>query len=284
VSLNTIVHECNNSRKVVSILYDGKKAFDSISRIILLEKLYIYGIRGKPLNWIKTYLENRKQQVVVNNKCSNNALASEFGILQGSVLSATLFLIYINDFITVGNTLSLLYADDSHKIEKADTLSELKINLAEHLPMYRGWFSANNMAINDDKTCIVLYRSTMSADFLLIDYNSHSDPANVIRPTTNFFRNLGFWTNHKLETDVFFEKIIAKAQFGAYALSRVKNTLPQQAKLCIFNAFVQSHLEFASLYHSIASAGLKKKLYKIQKRAIRNVICAPHLSHTPEFF
>ena len=37
-----------------------------VDHAILINKLYHYGIRGTALNWLKSYLSNRKQYVSVN--------------------------------------------------------------------------------------------------------------------------------------------------------------------------------------------------------------------------
>ena len=55
----------------------------------LANKLYVYGIRGNVLNWINSFLHDRKQKVVINGEDStwSNVLS---GITQGSVLGSTL--------------------------------------------------------------------------------------------------------------------------------------------------------------------------------------------------
>ena len=47
------------------ILLDFSKAFDKVAHEKLL-KLHHYGIRGDTLKWIKDFLNNRKQAVVIN--------------------------------------------------------------------------------------------------------------------------------------------------------------------------------------------------------------------------
>ena len=42
------------------------KAFDKVAHEKLLLKLHHYGIRGDTLKWIKDFLDNRKQAVVIN--------------------------------------------------------------------------------------------------------------------------------------------------------------------------------------------------------------------------
>jgi len=46
------------------------KAFDKVSHEKLALKLYDYGIRGPALKWVKWFLDNRHQSVIVNG-CSS---------------------------------------------------------------------------------------------------------------------------------------------------------------------------------------------------------------------
>ena len=51
----------------VDVLYlDFSKAFDSVPHERLLLKLEAYGIQGKVLQWIRSFLSQRKQAVVIN--------------------------------------------------------------------------------------------------------------------------------------------------------------------------------------------------------------------------
>ena len=74
---------------------DFQKAFDLVSHNHLLLKLRKHGINDQILNWIKAFLENRKQRVVIRGSKSDE-LDVLSGVPQGSVLGPILFLIFTN--------------------------------------------------------------------------------------------------------------------------------------------------------------------------------------------
>ena len=81
----------DNGEIVGAISFDLCKAFDVVDHDLLLQKLSC-----SSLNWIKSYLSNRKQCNVEKNKRSNLQLVKS-GVPQGSVLGHVLFSLSVND-------------------------------------------------------------------------------------------------------------------------------------------------------------------------------------------
>ena len=97
----------------VDVAYlDFRKAFDLVSHKHLLLKLQKHGINGQVWNWVKAFLENRKQKVVIRG-VESDSLDVLSGVPQGSVLGPILFLIFINDLPKCTNCPVCLFADDS---------------------------------------------------------------------------------------------------------------------------------------------------------------------------
>ena len=70
------------------------------------------GLILKAVSWIKSFLQNRNQSVVVEGKQSP-AVPVMSGVPQGSVLGHCLFLAYINDLPDSLKSRARLFADDT---------------------------------------------------------------------------------------------------------------------------------------------------------------------------
>ena len=110
--VNFISNAINQGKIFIGNFLDLKKAFDVCNHEILFKKLKSKGVRGKTLDWFKSYLQARRQIVDVNGHKSTEETI-DMSVIQGSILGPTLFLIYIDDLPYSSLLETFLFADDT---------------------------------------------------------------------------------------------------------------------------------------------------------------------------
>ena len=123
--------------------------FDKVSHRKLCHKLSYYGVNGNLLRWMKDYLTDRSQCVLLEGISSKSHHVLS-GVPQGSVLAPLLFLIYINDITKSITSTIRLYADDVllYRVinDEADTIC-----LQNDLLILENWANTWQMKFNPSK-------------------------------------------------------------------------------------------------------------------------------------
>ena len=135
------------------ILLDFSKALDKNiheKRIIFFHK---YGIRKNTLQWIRSFLSNRFQQVVNENEKSDTVPVTS-GVPQGSVLGPILFLIYINDLPESVRSRVRLFTDDTAVYLAVSSLQDAQL-LQQDLDTLSVWEHKWDMEFNPSKCTVI---------------------------------------------------------------------------------------------------------------------------------
>ena len=121
----TALHTCyNTSLPILLCLYLQSVSTTAVVFNRLLFKLQKSGLNDKLLIWVKSWLTNRTQQVIVDGSHSRMEPVLS-GVPQGTVLGPLLFLVYINDINSDIKSTLRLFADDSIYIGRSH---HVKIN------------------------------------------------------------------------------------------------------------------------------------------------------------
>ena len=276
------MHQSFDENKfAIGIFLDVKKAFNSLDRNILLEKLKYYGISGNEWNWFRSYLSNRRQLTVYEN--FNSDLKNvNFGVPQGGIISPILFLIYVNDIVNCCKESNcVLYADDTSIYTSSPNINELFEKANQSLAKFKCWFDSNKLTLNAKKTHYVLFhrkqRKVPINDCKL--YVSSIEVKKVV--DTKFLGvvldcNLS-WSHHILN-------LSRKLAKFAPIIYRVRKLCTHKSLKLIYNCLIYSNLVYCNSVWGHCKNVALKPLLTMHKRIIRS-IAGVNISHpTHELF
>ena len=155
--IDKITKSVDSGDIVINLFVDFRKAFDTVSHSILVEKLYAYGIRGNILELCASYLKNRTQFVTYDGEKSETKHIT-CGVPQGSILGPLFFIAYMNDIFQASKYLyNILYADDTSILLSGSDLQKLVREMNRELELISEWFKANKLTLNIDKTYYMVF-------------------------------------------------------------------------------------------------------------------------------
>ena len=154
--IENICESIHKKKHVMGNFIDLKKACDTIDHNILSNNLNHYGIRGISNDWIKSYLENRKQ--FVQYDAISDCKEILCGVPQGSILGPKLFILYINDICKISEIMKfVLFADDTNILCKHENYVSSCELVNIELSKLSEWFSINKLSLNVRKTSYMLF-------------------------------------------------------------------------------------------------------------------------------
>ena len=275
-SLDAITDALESHHDVVLLFLDFAKAFDKVNHNLLLLKLAAYGFDDSICNWVRAFLSNRQQRVVIGDNFSDwaNVLS---GVPQGSVLGPLLFLIFINDMPNLARHICKLFADDTKLIGIIKSPNDL-IVLQQDIDRLVEWSHIWNMKFNEDK-CKVMFCERRKNNVLNTAFSAND--ANSIDPLSRhhiFTLADCNGTRHNLEEIDFRLKWpdhISHAKAKAFStmgmLKRAFRTWVRHSFRILYTTYVRPHLEYCSSVWNPSSEEDIKNLESVQRRATKFV-------------
>ena len=256
--------------RAATIFLDLEKAFELVSKEVLLESAALLGIRGRLLSWLDDYLTNRTGAVHFQGKTSKvNHLSN--GTPQGSSLSPVLFNMVINRLLQLDlgtNVQMTAYADDlaihggpiGEDIVYKQMTTALKKIEAEAIHL--------GLKFSPEKCEALWYRSVDP------DWNKIAGARIPWRPSVKYlgviidkrlnFRRQVDYVRHKTDIKMNVLKVLT-------SLSGVNARILKN----IYTAIIQSTLEYGAVTFGMMAANNIARLQTAQNQGMRLILGVP---------
>jgi hypothetical protein len=262
---NTFASALDDGKEIRTVFCDISKAFDKVWHRGLIFKLNQLGITGKLLEWLKDYLSDRKQRVVINSKQSSWKKVKA-GVPQGSNLGPLLFLVYINDIVTeIGSTIKL-FADDTTLYLVVENPVSAAVTLNTDLDRIHSWAKSWLVTFNPNKTetMIISRKRKQQQHPPLFMNQSELTTVLVHKHLGVFLSNNGSWHEH-------ITYITEKAWKRLGILRHLKFKLDRLSLQKIYFSHIRPLIEYADTIWDNCTLYEKNAIEKINLEAARIV-------------
>ena len=244
---------------------------------------YQFGVTDRALEWIKSYLLNRKQRVDLDNNFSEDCDV-KYGVPQGSCLGPILFLLYVSqlyDIIDRHLPSSHGYADDtqlyvSFRPDCEDNSESTLAALEDCISDVRTWLLSHKLMFKDSKT-----------EFLVIGTPQQLSKINIeavnvggvqIKPVDSI-RNLGSWFDKHMSMSGHVGKMCSKAFRGLYKIRQIRKFLSTNTTKTLIRAFVTSHVDYCNAVLAGIPQYQVQRIQRVLNAAARLIYHCPRFSH-----
>ena len=265
-------------RQTIGVFFDLEKAYDTTWRKGILRELCRIGIKGSMLNFLWKFLSDRYIKVKVGDKISS-AFKQEEGVLQGSILSVTLFSIAINNItrnVSAPVNCSLFVDDFAVYCTSYDATSACKY-IQKSINEIGNWADNNGFKFSTSKTIAVRFSRTRRKE----EIPTLMLKGNII-PYEDQVKFLGLifdkgltWGPHidflkiKVKKSLNILKVISSYDWGA----------DRRSLLRVYDSLCRSKLEYACQIYSSACNSKLKELDAVHNLGLR--ICTGAFRTSP---
>ena len=252
----------DGGRQVDAVYTDFSRAFDCIDHSILLSKLSGFGFSPGLVRLLQSYLTDRKSYVYYNGFASMEFVVRS-GVPQGSNLGPLLFNLFINDLITSLTCPVLAYADDLKLFSTICDEEDVE-TLQSNVNTIVTWCDLFHLRLNVGK-CFVVTFSRSSSPII----NQYSVESTMLR-REEFAQDLGVAFDGKLSFVKHMENTCSAAfKMMGFIMRTVQQFTDVRALKVLFNAFVLSRLEYASVVWHPFYISHQLMMERVQRRFLK---------------
>ena len=251
-----------------TVYLDFAKAFDRVPHQRLIAKIKAMGIEGSLLNWIKDFLSDRRQRVLLGHSKSNWVPVTS-GIPQGSVLGPILFVIFINDLPNSISSYIKIFADDTkifRALRSAGDISTLQEDVNKMLEWSIKW----QLPFNIPKCKIIHYGKNNP------NHIYSMDSRNMTEDTSE--KDLGVTFDSELSFRTHIKNTVAKANSRVGLIKRTFSYMNITNFKLLYKSLVRPILEYCSSIWSPHYQHDIDEVEKVQRRATKII---PELMNLP---
>lgn len=277
--ITDISKSVDSHKYTLAVYLDFQKAFDVLDINILIRKFKKCGLGGRALQWLQSFVNDRRQVVKVNG-VTGDVRGLRHGTAQGGVLGPIVFLIYINDLLNIEfNSSVYAYADDTALVCSAYNRELLKRRINEDLSKISKWLIENKLLINSSKSkCVMFFdladtKQSLQARFDLICHKHkclyQCNCCNI--EVVDHVKYLGLYIDKNLKWDhqaYYLNKKLRKINYSIYYLRKfIKNEYLKN----IYTSWFESTMRYGIIHYGGTYPTIMRPIIMCQRHAVRNV-------------
>jgi len=272
--VDKIENDLAKNLHVVTVYVDVSKAFDSCDHSILINKIKRTGLDNLGVKLIESYLKDRTQLVIVNNK-EGGTFVINIGVGQGTILGPTFFKIYIMDLHLATNLFCVKFADDSSFEGSGKSRDEVEALVNMEMKKISKWFKKNRLKLHPDKSRMIIHSRDKLIRIKLDECEIQRCGYGLQEESVKL---LGIHIDENLDWKIHIKSVVKKISKGNYLLWRYSNHLSKNMKQIIYESFVRCHLTYGLVAWGGANDTAKKPLIVTLRKIWKKI--GKRLMHT----
>jgi hypothetical protein len=263
IFLDTVTKLIDEGSSADIFYLDFAKAFDKVPHERLLVKLEAKGITGKVKEWIREWLRDRSQCVILGEQKSEHS-SVDSGMSQGTILGPPLFTVHIDDIDLemLLADLAVKFADDTKGVKKIASLEDRE-NLQAVFDKLYGWSQKWGMEFNVAK-CKIMHVGQNNPKH---KYYINGQELCTVEEE----KDIGVLVHNSLKPAKHCEKAANMAGAVLRQIQRNFHYRDRKVFVNLYKTYVLPHLEFASPAWAPWTVADTERLENVQKKAVRMV-------------